>query len=813
MRIMPAILLFLFYSVLSVQVNSAPSEPSEFVNSISNKWRKELNAPVNQGAKQNKQTVPIKTPSPATSIDKTIPSSGPNGEFSYTGLRAFSSYAPAIGRNDAKITYGTKRKTQYRNEFEKLLRDSENYYSSISGKSTKFLPEQTLRRYDSAFKREMDNLSRRNISYTEHQIESSRRSLESQMNRLRPKPLTNSVKTGTVKTEKQVVSSPSTVSKNKSLTNINPVNNSQFEWNGVHLGMNSNQVISAMRNSGIVPSDGGKGRLFKNKNSGQQPDRIMVSYAAHFKGRPANRIIWHYNYGKRRHKEKLDQLYNSLVTKYGKGKCKGDYRCSWERNLNGWREELTFQLGLGTNIQLQVKEITGPNFGNLALEEPSQKNSPSTSVVLNDFDPKTLYGTKIGMSYMEARNALKKAGFIPGECKDSSNLQIFNRRKKTKSIKVTLSYPSTTSNWKQMRTKRECADEGITISQIEVKYYNSEGLAESADSIVNRTNQAFGLKGSCKKPTIGTTIISCAWSSLPDKSLVQHAALSVAPGKIGYIVKRNVNAIKGSANAKPSLPPGTSHTNDGEDLVKAASNGDLTTVRAMLEKKIDINYKNEIGLTALMAASFTSHVEIVQALLAKGANIDLRAKEGVTALIAASLNGHAEVIQILLAKGAKIDLRAKDGFTALAMASEKGHTEVVQILLAKGAQIDLGSKDGVTALMMASQNGHTEVVQILLAKGAKIDHQNKADFTSLMGASMAGQARVIQILLAKGAKIDLRAKGGYTALMFASQNGHTEVVQILLAKGAQIDFQAKDGRTALMLASQNGHTKVARPTS
>ena len=84
------------------------------------------------------------------------------------------------------------------------------------------------------------------------------------------------------------------------------------------------------------------------------------------------------------------------------------------------------------------------------------------------------------------------------------------------------------------------------------------------------------------------------------------------------------------------VSPTTSHASSGDDLVQAASAGNLPKVRTMLNKGAKINHQNEYGTTALMAASRRGRVETVQTLLAKGAEINRQSNYGVTALMAAS---------------------------------------------------------------------------------------------------------------------------------------------------------------------------------
>ena len=80
---------------------------------------------------------------------------------------------------------------------------------------------------------------------------------------------------------------------------------------------------------------------------------------------------------------------------------------------------------------------------------------------------------------------------------------------------------------------------------------------------------------------------------------------------------------------------------------------------------------------------------MVQALLAKGAEVNAKNNNGVTALMAASLSGHLEVLQALLAKGADVNAKANNGATALDAATAGGHPEVralLQAVLDKAAE-------------------------------------------------------------------------------------------------------------------------------
>ena len=130
------------------------------------------------------------------------------------------------------------------------------------------------------------------------------------------------------------------------------------------------------------------------------------------------------------------------------------------------------------------------------------------------------------------------------------------------------------------------------------------------------------------------------------------------------------------------IPSITSHAGDGDDLVKAASTGNLPRVHALLEEGVDVDLKNNNGTSALIVSIEEGHEEVVLTLLNRGANVD-QAKNGVTALIRASSNGQEAIVQALLAKGANVNLTDDFGGTPLKYAKTQ---KIKGLLKAAGAK-------------------------------------------------------------------------------------------------------------------------------
>lgn len=127
--------------------------------------------------------------------------------------------------------------------------------------------------------------------------------------------------------------------------------------------------------------------------------------------------------------------------------------------------------------------------------------------------------------------------------------------------------------------------------------------------------------------------------------------------------------------------------NNGEQLMRAAREGNVHTVEQLLLAKVDPNSKNMYGGTALMKAAAAGHMKIVQLLLTAGADLNRQSNRGSTALIWAVQNGHTEIVRQLLTAGADANIKGRFGYTALMDASKGKHREIVPLLLKYGAQL------------------------------------------------------------------------------------------------------------------------------
>lgn len=93
---------------------------------------------------------------------------------------------------------------------------------------------------------------------------------------------------------------------------------------------------------------------------------------------------------------------------------------------------------------------------------------------------------------------------------------------------------------------------------------------------------------------------------------------------------------------------------------RAAGEGDMKTVKELLDRGTDVNQKGGGGLlndgSALDIASMMGHTEIVKLLLDRGANVNYaHGNMGWTALSSAAYKGHTDTVKLLIERGADIN--------------------------------------------------------------------------------------------------------------------------------------------------------------
>jgi ankyrin repeat protein len=150
-----------------------------------------------------------------------------------------------------------------------------------------------------------------------------------------------------------------------------------------------------------------------------------------------------------------------------------------------------------------------------------------------------------------------------------------------------------------------------------------------------------------------------------------------------------------------------------EDFLEDVLDGNVDSVKNLVNKGALVNAEYSEGHTPLMYASFNGELDIVQVLTNSGVNVNSRDKNHTTSLMYAAGEGHSEIVKTLLKKGAFINARDKEGSTALMQAIFYNRLEVVVLLLKEGADITITDSKGDSASSLASKLADKSIFNVL----------------------------------------------------------------------------------------------------
>jgi ankyrin repeat protein len=252
---------------------------------------------------------------------------------------------------------------------------------------------------------------------------------------------------------------------------------------------------------------------------------------------------------------------------------------------------------------------------------------------------------------------------------------------------------------------------------------------------------------------------------------------------------------------------------DGTDqftpLRIASALGHIEVVKVLLDKRASIDLIDN-GYTPLHAAILRGHYSIVELLLQKGANPNISNNNGDSPLHTAVNDVHHKIVEFLLEKGANINASNKDEERPLHHASHRGHIDIIRTLVERGAHLDVQDSDGDTPIHLASLSNHHDTVRFLLERAAKPNLGNKGGHTPLHGAAEEGSIELVKMLVERGAHLDVQNSDGDTPIHLASLSNHHDTVQFLLERGANHNLSDKDGHTPLHSAAEEGSIELVK---
>ncbi|CAI5659762.1 caskin-2-like isoform X3 [Oreochromis aureus] len=260
-----------------------------------------------------------------------------------------------------------------------------------------------------------------------------------------------------------------------------------------------------------------------------------------------------------------------------------------------------------------------------------------------------------------------------------------------------------------------------------------------------------------------------------------------------------------------------------QDLLVAVKSGDLLLAHKLLSKvkcnkskllgstkRLNINYQDSDGFSALHHAALTGTIELLSLLLEAQATVDIKDINGMRPLHYAAWQGKADSVLLLLRAGASVNSPSNDGQIPLHLSAQYGHYEVSEMLLQHQSNPCFMNKAKKTPLDLACEFGRLKVTQLLLSSNmvaALLEGErgngslDSPSTTPLHLAARNGHKDIIKLLLKAGIDTNRATKAG-TSLHEAALYGKTDVVRLLLDAGINVNMRNTYNQTALDIVNQ-----------
>ena len=203
----------------------------------------------------------------------------------------------------------------------------------------------------------------------------------------------------------------------------------------------------------------------------------------------------------------------------------------------------------------------------------------------------------------------------------------------------------------------------------------------------------------------------------------------------------------------------------------------------------------------LYKAAQEGNSRLVRGLLVAGANLEYRDANSDQAIHKAADRGHNDVIRVLLDFGADVNSRGQNNYTPLHWAARSIQFTTVRLLIESGADMNLMTAGGNTALIWATKKNDLRTACELLDRGADKNIEKDSMGTASDLANKQLYANAIAILLSED-KISSDDPSAANVLFTATENGNVTVLKTLIRRGASIDITNKSGETPFQIATR-----------
>jgi len=250
-------------------------------------------------------------------------------------------------------------------------------------------------------------------------------------------------------------------------------------------------------------------------------------------------------------------------------------------------------------------------------------------------------------------------------------------------------------------------------------------------------------------------------------------------------------------------------------LIAAVKTGSLDMVKALLEKKADVNKPDTGGNAPLHWAAYTKQYDIALLLIKNKADLNKKTPGSFAPACFAVMQSDLKMLEILITNGADIHTTGFFNGTLLHFAASEGAEDIVKYLLDHGLDVHARSINKETPLEWAMYRGQYQVIDTLVDHGAKVKDVFDIWGNSVMTAALLTNSMVsVQNLLQRGADVNEKNADGRTALHTAVSPANERInlamVKTLIDGGADVNAVMNDGVSVLMWAVKYADKDIVR---
>lgn len=248
-------------------------------------------------------------------------------------------------------------------------------------------------------------------------------------------------------------------------------------------------------------------------------------------------------------------------------------------------------------------------------------------------------------------------------------------------------------------------------------------------------------------------------------------------------------------------------------MVAIKNNYSDELLEMLIERTLDLDIKDEDGMTAIMYAVCLGRYNIVEILIDKIQNIDDISGdlyENKTIISLATYFGHKNLIDLILKKGININTKNCNKKILMYNAVASGNLEIVKKIFKM--KIDLSNLviNGESILMIAVKRIKSkEITKFLIENGADLDFLNREKNSVLsILANEKGNEELINLLIEKRVNLKNTLKSTEDILLLGIENEYVKLIEILLKHRFDSDYSNKNNINYITKAIKIGNRGI-----